>query len=301
MSGLDQVLLDLIEGLGGDHCQRVLLSLDGAGLQGSEDLGQSHGGGLCADRVECSDGHRGLRGTDQQVLAVSDAVDLSVGGDVTGTSGEVAEDLHAGLFHQAFQLLADFAVKNCLHVLVRLDQVRHTDHAEVRGIGLHGLAGEGDVAAALLKDGLDHVDLRSQLGVRIDLDLDLAVGILFDLLLEVQGSEVPGVILRVDVADVDGVLCVAGVDRAVSCRCSRRCRGGLSRCRCCRCRCCRGLCRLGAAACCKRCCHDRAQCDCKNSFLHLLFSFSDVFTCLCSGSSTASLQFGMLIYYCLNS
>ena len=42
-------------------------------------------------------------------------------------------------------------------MFVALDQVRHADDTQVRLVGLHGLAGKCDVAAALCEDGLDHI------------------------------------------------------------------------------------------------------------------------------------------------
>ena len=55
----------------------------------------------------------------------------------------------AALFHQAFQFSAYFTGKDGFHMFVVLDQVRHADDAQVRLVGLHGLAGKCDVAAAL--------------------------------------------------------------------------------------------------------------------------------------------------------
>ena len=210
VSGQDQVGADLVEALGLDHGQRVLLSLDGALLQRGEDLRQSHGGGLCAQSLESGHGHSGLRSTDDQVVAVGDAGDLLGGGDVTGTAGEVAQALHAAGFHQILELLADVAGQDFFHLLVALDQVRHTDHAQIRLVGLHGLAGEGDVhRAAVGQDALDHIDLGSQLAVGEDVNFDGAVGVCFAVLLELQSALMPGVALVVDVADVDDDL-VAG-------------------------------------------------------------------------------------------
>ena len=210
MSGQDQVGANLVEALGLDHGQRVLLSLDGALLQRGEDLRQSHGGGLCAKRLESGHGHSGLRSTDDQIVAVGNAGDLLGGGDVTGTAGEVTQALHAACFHQILELLADVAGQDLFHLLVALDQVRHTDHAQIRLVGLHGLAGEGDVhRAAVGQDALDHIDLGSQLAVGEDVNFDGTVGVCFAVLLELQSALMPGVALVVDVADVDDDL-VAG-------------------------------------------------------------------------------------------
>ena len=210
MSSQDQVGADLVEALGLDHGQRVLLSLDGALLQRGEDLRQSHGGGLCAQSLESGHGHSGLRSTDDQIVAVGNAGDLLGGGDVTGTAGEVAQALHAAGFHQILELLADVAGQDLFHLLVALDQVRHTDHAQIRLVGLHGLAGEGDVhRAAVGQDALDHIDLGSQLAVGEDVNFDGAVGVCFAVLLELQSTLMPGITLVVDVADVDDDL-VAG-------------------------------------------------------------------------------------------
>ena len=129
VSGQDQVGADLVEALGLDHGQRVLLSLDGALLQRGEDLRQCHGGGLCAQSLEGGHGHSGLGSTDDQIVAVGNAGDLLGGGDVAGTTGEVAQALHAAGLHQALELLTDFTGQNLLHLLVALDQVRHADHA----------------------------------------------------------------------------------------------------------------------------------------------------------------------------
>jgi len=105
---------------------------------------------------------------------------------------------------------ADVAGQDLFHLLVALDQVRHTDHAQVRLVGLHGLAGEGDVhRAAVGQDALDHIDLGSQLAVGEDVNFDGAVGVCFAVLLELQSALMPGVALVVDVADVDDDL-VAG-------------------------------------------------------------------------------------------
>ena len=224
MSGQDQVGADLVEALGLDHGQGVLLCLDGALLQRGEDLRQCHGGGLCAQSLESGNGHSGLRGTDNQVIAVGNAGQLLGGGDVTGTTGEVAQALHAAGLHQALELLADFTGQHLLHLLIALDQVGHADHAKVRLVGLHGLAGEGDIhRAAVGQDALDHIDLRSQLAVGEDIDFDGAVGVCFAVLLELQSALVPGVALVVDVADVDDDL-IAG-DLA-ACSSGSRCSGG---------------------------------------------------------------------------
>ena len=217
VSGQDQVGADLVEALGLDHGQGVLLCLDGALLQRGEDLRQCHGGGLCAQSLESGNGHSGLRGTDNQVVAIGNAGQLLGGGDVTGTAGEVAQALHAAGLHQALELLADFAGQHLLHLLIALDQVGHADHAKVRLVGLHGLAGEGDIhRAAVGQDALDHIDLRSQLAVGEDIDFDSAVGVCFAVLLELQSALVPGVALVIDVADVDDDL-IAGHFAACCC------------------------------------------------------------------------------------
>ena len=226
VSGQDQVGADLVEALGLDHGQGVLLCLDGALLQRGEDLRQCHGGGFCAQSLESGNGHSGLRGTDNQVVAVGNAGQLLGGGDVTGTTGEVAQALHAAGLHQALELLADFAGQDLLHLLVALDQVGHADHAQVRLVGLHGLAGEGDIhRAAVGQDALDHIDLRSQLAVGEDIDFDGAVGVCLAVLLELQRALVPGVALVVDVADVDDDL-IAGDLAACSCGGTGSCGAG---------------------------------------------------------------------------
>ena len=175
MCSEDEILLHLKEALGVDHGQRVLLCLNGALLQGGEYLGQSHRGGLCAQCFKGGHGHGSGRGADDQIVAVGHAGDLAVGGDVARAAGVVGKALHACGFHQVLQLLPDLAVEHLIHVLIALDEVRHTDHAQIRLVGLHGLAGKGDITAALREDGLDDVHLGAQLAVGEDLDLDLAV------------------------------------------------------------------------------------------------------------------------------
>ena len=222
MSGQDQVGADLVEALGLDHGQRVLLSLDGALLQRGKDLRQCHGGGFCTQSLEGGHGHSGLGSTDDQIVAVGNAGDLLGGGDVAGTTGEVAQALHAAGLHQALELLTDFTGQNLLHLLIALDQVRHADHAQIRLIGLHGLAGKSDVhRAAVGQDALDHIDLGAQLAVGEHVHFDGAVGVGFAVLLELQGALMPGVALVVDVADVDHDL-ITG-DLAA---CSGACGGG---------------------------------------------------------------------------
>ena len=224
VSGQDQVGADLVEALGLDHGQRILLSLDGALLQRGKDLRQRHGGGLCTQSLESGHGHSGLGGADDQIVAVGNAGDLLGGGDVAGTTGEVAQALHAAGLHQALELLTDFTGQNLLHLLVALDQVRHADHAQIGLVGLHGLAGKGNVhRAAVGQDALDHIDLGAQLAVGEHVHFDGAVGVGFAVLLELQSALMPGVALVVDVADVDHDL-IAG-DLA-ACGSGSRCSGG---------------------------------------------------------------------------
>ena len=274
VSGQDQVGADLVEALGLDHGQRVLLSLDGALLQRGEDLRQCHGGGLCAQSLEGGHGHSGLGSTDDQIVAVGNAGDLLGGGDVAGTTGEVAQALHAAGLHQALELLTDFTGQNLLHLLIALDQVRHADHAQIGLIGLHGLAGKGDVhRAAVGQDALDHIDLGAQLAVGEHVHFDGAVGVGFAVLLELQSALMPGVALVVDVADVDHDL-IAGDLTA----CSGACGGGGS-----------GSAGGAAAAGCQThgqcrdtcCLHEAATSDLVNT--HKKFSPFHLFSCLRSG------------------
>ena len=86
---------------------------------------------------------------------------------------------------------------------IALDQVRHTDNAQIRLVGLHGLAGKGNIASALGQDGLDHIHLGAQLAAGIYIDRDPSAGLLFHILFELQGALVPGVALIIDMADVD--------------------------------------------------------------------------------------------------
>ena len=206
VSGLDEVLLYFIEGLALDERHRVFLRFDGALLQRGEYFVQSHRGRLCAGRFESCDSHRRLRGTDQKVLHISEALDLLVGSDISRAAGEVTKDLHAAVFHQLLEPVADFAFQNRFHLLVRLDQIRHSEHAEVRLIGLHGLAGVGDVASGLLKDGGEHIDLRAKLGVRVYFDFDRALGFLLDILFKCKSCLMPGVVLRLNVSQSDGIV-----------------------------------------------------------------------------------------------
>ena len=228
VSGQDQVGADLVEALGLDHGQRVLLCLDGALLQRGEDLRQCHGGGLCTQSLEGGHGHSGLGGADDQIVAVGNTGDLLGGGDVAGTTGEVAQALHAAGLHQALELLTDFTGQNLLHLLVALDQVRHADHAQIGLVGLHGLAGKGDVhRAAVGQDALDHIHLGAQLAVGEHVHFDGAVGVGFAVLLELQSALMPGVALVVDVADVDHDLITGDL---AACSSGSRCsgRGGSS-------------------------------------------------------------------------
>ena len=224
VSGQDQVGADLVEALGLDHGQRVLLCLDGALLQRGKDLRQCHGGGLCTQSLEGGHSHSGLGGADDQIVAVGNAGDLLGGGDVAGTTGEVAQALHAAGLHQALELLTDFTGQNLFHLLVALDQIRHADHAQIGLVGLHGLAGKGDVhRAAVGQDALDHIDLGAQLAVGEHVHFNGAVGVGFAVLLELQSALMPGVAFVVDVADVDHDLITGDL---AACSSGSRCSGG---------------------------------------------------------------------------
>ena len=71
---------------------------------------------------------------------------------------------------------------------IALDQVRHTDNAQIRLVSLHGLTGKSDIASALGQDGLDHIHLGAQLAAGIYIDRDPSAGLLFHILFELQGA-----------------------------------------------------------------------------------------------------------------
>ena len=183
VAGEDDVLLDLVELLGLDRGERVLLRLDRAVLERQVDFGEGDRGGVGAAGARHGEIGRHVGHAHLQALHVRAALDRLVRRGLPGAVVGDGDDVVAGLVLVALrQLLEDVALgvgQEMVRVAEGVGIVGDADRREAaRG---EARARDDDVDAAK-GQALVEVRLLAELRGRIDVDVVAAVGPLLDLL-----------------------------------------------------------------------------------------------------------------------
>ena len=219
MVGRGDVLLDLIEVVGGRHVHGVLLSVQGVQLQGVVDLAEAHGSGVGAAGGEELNIQGVAGGTQDHALQVGGGVDglLAVGHLAEG-AGPTAQagDTHA--LYAVEQVLTDVAVQVVLQLLGVIKQIGDGDHIEA-GVeaGVQGGGQDHDVQRTVAHRGDRGIAVSAvQRAVGVDGQLDAAVGVLLHTGLELLGRGIDVGVVGIRHADVHGNLGIRGITRSTA-------------------------------------------------------------------------------------
>jgi len=192
MASQTQILLHLVELVGHEHGQRVLLAVDGLLLQ-LGGYGPRHGRGVGAQQTPQLVVDLRLHDPDLEALDVLDRVDRS------GAVGQVAEAvlgkseaLELGLGQGAENLVAQRSVENSMRLLVILEQERELHHPDLGSEHVDRPQGDDAHLHRVHLYLLENLGLAAQRAAVQDGDGYLAARRLLRELLELLGGDVLG-------------------------------------------------------------------------------------------------------------
>ena len=188
MTGVVQVLSNLVQLRGVQDVDRGLSAVRNALADSLIGLGPGAGGGVAAHDVNHFGPHLGRSAAELHGGSSSAVRHRGLGQPVTLAEVNGGDDAHALLMELSLKLLAQVGQPQVTNVFRLLEQVRHHERGVVRNV----VSQVGEVAVlnsgSALGNGFDYVGGGAQGLRRINLNVQRAVGSLVDTVAEVRPS-----------------------------------------------------------------------------------------------------------------
>ena len=202
--GQGQIAGDLVDLPVMHDLDRVLHTVDRAGLQRQEEFRRGQGRRLHAESPPGVHVDVDARHPDLQALDVVDRIHLSLlGGQDARVAVEEGERAHAGLFgHVVGPALGGVAGQEGVQVVLVAPEEGQVDDRPFRVEVRDDLAVQGELGQAALKL-LEHLAVLAEGGIRENLDGDLAAGLFFHLIGELDQRLVARIVDRCEMRQID--------------------------------------------------------------------------------------------------
>ncbi|EGE60738.1 hypothetical protein RHECNPAF_13600124 [Rhizobium etli CNPAF512] len=215
VTGHRHVLLHLEELRVDDVGGRVLLTIDGAGLERGIELGVGEGYCIGAEAVEELDRDRRLDRANLQALDILEFGDgMTVVGQVAKTEFPISEADETGIGQQLHQAGAEGAVHHLVGLFAAVEEEGQIDGAELLDVARENAGIEHRHLDDAALQSRYRLDVAAEYAARKQLDLDLAAALFFHQLGEFLHAHDLGMALVVGGSEFEAVLADFGHSRA---------------------------------------------------------------------------------------